>query len=201
MNTILQGIPHVICYINDILVSGGSYTQHLQSLEEVFRQLSNEGITVKHSKCAFLTTKVEFLGHVIDQDGLRTSDTKVQAILNAPQPQNVQQLRSFLGLVNYYGKFVSNLSSTLHPLNQLLSPGTKWHWSTKCARALSQVKKKLSNSRLFVHYDSTLPLTLATDASHYGVGAVISHVYPNGTEYPIAFASNSFQGRTELPSN
>ena len=81
MDTILQGIPHVICYIDDILVSGGSYTQHLQ---EVFRRLANEGITVKRSKCAFLTTKVEFLGHVIDQDGLHTSDTKVQAILNAP---------------------------------------------------------------------------------------------------------------------
>ena len=147
-----------MCYIDNILVSGGSCTQHLQSLEEVFGGLANEGITVKCSKCAFLTTKVEFLDHVIDQDGLHTSNTKVQAILNAPQPQNVQQLRSFLGLVNYYGKFVSNLSSTLHSLNQLLSPGTKWHWSTKCARALSQVKK-LSNSRLLVHYDSTFPLT------------------------------------------
>ena len=91
--------------------------------------------------------------------------------------------------------FVFNFTS----LNQLLFPGTKWHWSTKCARALSQVKKKLSNSKLLVHfdskllvhYDSTLPLTLATDASHYGVGAVISHVYPNGTEHPIAFASRT----------
>ena len=91
MVTILQGILHVICYIDDILKSGGSSSTH------------QRGNHVKRSMFAFLTTKVEFLGHVIDQDSLHTSDTKVQAILNAPQPQYAQQLRSFLGLVNYYG--------------------------------------------------------------------------------------------------
>ena len=126
MDTILQGNQNVICYIDDILVSGRTYTDHLSSLEEVFRHLSAEGITDKRCKCSFLNAQVEYLGHVIDQNGLHASDNKLQAIRNAPYPKNVQQLRSLLGLMNYYGKFVPNMSSVLHPLNQLLKSDVKW---------------------------------------------------------------------------
>ena len=192
MDTILQGVPNVICYIDDILVSGRSYSEHLNSLEEVLKRLAAEGITVKLSKCSFLTKHVEYLGHIVDQHGLRSSDKKIQAIVNAPTPGNVQQLRSFLGLVNYYGKFVNNLASILHPLNQLLKTNAKWEWTPACSNAFAEVKHKLVSNRLLVHFDSDLPLQLATDASAaYGLGAVISHLYPNGEEKPIAFASRT----------
>ena len=134
---------------------------------------------------------MEYLGHVIDQNGLHASDNKLQAIRNAPRPKNVQQLRSLLGLINYYGKFVPNMSSVLHPLNQLLKSDVKWKWSTACDKSLFKVKQRLVSSRVLVHYDCELPLRLATDASDYGVGAVISHVFPNGEEKPIAFASRT----------
>ena len=93
----------------------------------MLKRLANEGIKVKYSRCEFLTKQVEYLGYVIDEKGLHSSDEKLEAILNIPVPQNVQQLRSLLELVNYYSKFVYNLASVLHPLNQLLRLDTKWN--------------------------------------------------------------------------
>ena len=139
MDTLLQGIPNVLYYIADILVTGSTLTQHMESLEEVLKRLANEGIIVKYSKCEFLTNQVEYLGYVIDEKGLYSSDKKLQAILSAPVPQNTQQLQSLLGLVNYYAKFVSNLVSVLHPLNQLLRLDTKWNWTTACDQPLTTV--------------------------------------------------------------
>ena len=97
-------------------------------------------------------------------------------------------MRSFLGLVNYYGKFIPNLSTILQPLNTLLQIGTKWTWSPEKEKAFTDAKKQITSARVLTHYDPTLPLKLAADASAYRVGAVISHKMPNGTERPIAFA-------------
>ena len=116
---------------------------------------------------------------------------KVEAIVSAPEPRNIQELRSFLGLLNYYGKFVPNLSTIVHPLNSLLQHAKKWKWSPECAQAFTEAKQALSSASVLVHYDPSLPLTLAGDASAYGIGAVISHRLPDGTEKPIAFASRS----------
>ena len=115
----------------------------------------------------------------------------MKAIVEAPQPQNVQQLRSFLGLLNYYRKFLPNLATVVKPLNDLLHKGQKWRWSTGCSQAMDKAKQLLTTSKVLTHYDTTLPLRLAADASQYGLGAVISHVLPNGEEKPIAFASRS----------
>ena len=134
---------------------------------------------------------VEYLGHRIDAEGLHAMPSKLQAIVQAPAPKNVQELRSFLGLLNYYGKFIPNLASLIQPLNNLLQHNRKWKWTTACNNAFQQAKEELSSSQVLVHYDPALPLTLAGDASAYGIGAVISHTMPDGTERPIAFASRS----------
>ena len=108
MDTILQGIPHVICYIDDILVTGKDDAEHLSNLEEVIERLQHYGLRTKRAKCAFLQTSVDYLGHRIDADGLHTTTDKLEAITKVPTPRNVQELRSFLGLLNYYGKFMPN---------------------------------------------------------------------------------------------
>ena len=110
--------------------------------------------------------------------GLHTLPAKVEAIAQAPEPQNVPQLWSFLGLLNYYGKFVPILATIVHPLNMLLRQDVKWHWVAKCAKAFTEAKQVLTSSDVLVHYDASLPITLAGDASAYGVGAVIriSHI-------------------------
>ena len=110
MNTILHDIPGVICYIDDILVTGKTIEDHLRNLGEVFQRLEKHGFRLKRDKCIFLQESVEYLGHRIDRTGIQAVPSKIDAIVKAPEPTNVQELRSFLGLLNYYGKFIRNLS-------------------------------------------------------------------------------------------
>ena len=126
MDTVLQGLPKTICYLDDILVSRATKEKHLHNLEMVLQQLEQYNTRAKKAKCAFLCDAVEYLGHRIDADGLHTLSSKVKAIQDAPQPQNVQELRSFLGLLHYYGKFLPNLATLLHPLNALLKTGSNY---------------------------------------------------------------------------
>ena len=134
---------------------------------------------------------VEYLGHIVDREGLHVTPDKVNAIVNAPKPQNVTELRAYLGLVNYYGKFIPNLASLLQPLNCLLQKNSAWVWSEACDKAVKAVTEKLISSQVLVHYNPSFPIRLATDASQYGIGAALSHVTPEGVEKPIAFASRT----------
>ena len=118
-------------------------------------------------------------------------EKKVEAIRNAPAPENQQQLRSFLGMINYYSKFISNYSTITHPLNELLKDGVQWKWSETQQKEFKQLKDKLSNAPVLTHFSDTLPSQLDTDALQYGIGAVISHVLPSGEERPIAYASRT----------
>src|SRR4029434_8698262 len=184
-------MENVVCFMDDILVSAPTKERHLAILDEVMKRLEKHGIRIKKSKCAFLQDSLEYLGYRIDAQGLHPTASKVEAIVNAPAPQNVTELRSFLGLLNYYGKFLANVSTLLHPLHQLLHTDTPWTWSEKCEDAFKACKQRLLNSKCLAHYDPEKPLRLACDASPYGVGAVISHVLPSGEEQPIAFASRT----------
>ena len=189
MDTVLQGVPGVTCYIDDILVSSANEDSHLQSLEEVFNHLEKHGFRLKLEKCEFLLKSIEYLGHIVSKDGIQPVPTKVEAIVKAPIPVNVQQLRSFLGLTNYYWKFIPNLATLLHPLNALLQANKEWKWTSECVKAFQAAKEQIILASVLTHYDPTLPITLAADASAYGVGAGISHVLSDNTEHPIAFAS------------
>ncbi len=115
----------------------------------------------------------------------------INAVLNAPQPENVGQLRSFLGLVNYYHKFLPNLPTVLHPLNALPQQDTKWKWTKDCAQAFTAAKQLIIPDEVLTHYNPCPPLCLACDASPYGIGAVLSHEMTDGSKNPPAFASRS----------
>ena len=191
MDTVLQGIPKVICYIDDILVTGDTEENHLKTLETVLQRLEKYNIRANKAKCKFFMDSVEYLGHVINAEGLHTTDEKVKAILQAPEPKNVQKMRSFLGLLHYYGKFLPNLAMLLKPLNDQLREGVSWRWTKDCAKAFAEAKTLLSNAPVLAHYDPSLPIKMTGDASAYGLGAVISHTFPDGSERPIAFASRT----------
>ena len=113
MDEILQGIPRVVCYLDDILISGSSDKEHLTNLEEVLKRLREAGIHLCKEKCVFWAESVEYLGHVVSKEGLHTADSKVEAVLKARAPNNSAELRSFLGLVHYYGNFMHKLAETL----------------------------------------------------------------------------------------
>lgn len=115
----------------------------------------------------------------------------MKALTHAKRPQNVNELRSFLGLVNYYNKFIKDLATTLHPLNKLLQKGKQFKWNEDCEHSYQKIKDIIVQDITLAHFKDNLPLVLATDASPVGLGAVISHRYPDGTERPIAFASRA----------
>ena len=107
VDSILQGIQQVICYL-DKLVTGRTDQEHLENLEKVFQRLQEYGVTLRKDKCLLFKESVEHLGHHIDASGVHTSGDKIKAIVNAPSPRNLPELRSFLGLLNYYAKFIPN---------------------------------------------------------------------------------------------
>ena len=191
MDRVLQGIPHCLCYIDDIIITGVDDTDHLETLTKVLERLEKHGLRANRSKCRFLAKSVDYLGHRIDAEGKHTLPDKIKAVEDAPVPLNVTQLRSFLGLLNYYRSFLPNIASVLHPLNELLQANRKWIWSQECEAAFQNAKEMLVTSNVLAHYDPTQPIRLAADASAYGIGAVISHVLPSGEEKPVAFASRT----------
>ena len=200
METVLQGIPSVFVYIDDILVTGRNLQEHLQNLEAVLARLEKHGFRLKREKCAFLLPCVDYLGHCITSEGIQPSSDKVRAVQEAPTPQDVSQLKSFLGLVNYYGKFLPDLSN-LAPLYRLLQKDTKWSWGADQEQAFREVKQLLTSECLLVHFDPDKELLIACDASPYRLGAVLSHRGPDGEEQPIAFASRSLnQPRRTTPN-
>ena len=175
-------------YIDDILVSGKDEQEHLEKLETVLTKLEEAGLRLKRAKCSFLVPSVEYLGFKISKE---PTAGKIKAVKSSPAPTNVSQLRSFLGVVNYYGKFLPDLSTLLAPLYSLLQKDAKWNWSEKQQKAFEEVKTLLTSDRILVHYDPDKELVLACDASPYGVGAVLSHRNADGCDRPIAFASRT----------
>ena len=142
MDTILQGLPGVVCYQDDILVTGKEIDEHLKNLERVFGRLKEFGLRLRLTKCKFLKESVEYLGHVISRNGICTSPKKIEVIQKARIPLNVTELRSFLGIVNYYGKFIQSVADLCAPLNELLQKNTPWIWTATCMESFNQLLSK-----------------------------------------------------------
>ena len=191
MESILKGIPGVVVYIDDVLVTGKTEEEHLAALEETLSRLERAGLRLQKKKCSFMAPSVTYLGHQIDQHGLHPVADKVKAIKEAPRPRNKSELKSFLGLLSYYSRFLPNMSTTLAPLYRLLRHDASWSWAARETASFEAAKSQLLSSQVLAHYDPNLELVVACDASAYGVGAVLSHRLPDGTEKPIGFASRT----------
>ncbi|XP_031553785.1 uncharacterized protein K02A2.6-like [Actinia tenebrosa] len=164
MDQVLQCLPGVQCYLDDIVVTGKSEKEHLDVLDKVLQRLEEYGLKANKRKCKFLRDSVEYLGHVSSAEGLRQSPKKTKAIVEMPTPQDVAQLRSFLGMVQYYAKFILDLVTVLAPLRHLLEKNVKWTWSKKEADCFESVKKKLLEDKVLTHYDPDLPLVMVSDS-------------------------------------
>ena len=173
------------------MITGESASEDFKNLEEVLARLEKFGLRARLSKCQFFEDSVEYLGQLINKEGIQTLKRKVEALTNAKTPQNVEQLQSFLGMVNYYAKYIPNLSTISAPLNRLRQKDTPWKWTEKEEEAVNKLKHHLSSAEVLVHYNPKTPLKLDCDASSVGIGAVLSHVQPDGTEKPIAYALRS----------
>lgn len=187
----LCGLASTVVFLDDICVTGKNKETHMRNLRAVLKRLNDAGLRVNWSKCEFFKDSVTYLGYRIDKHGLHTDNKKVEAIVTAPIPENVTQLKSFLGLVNFYAKFCKNMSDVLRPLYNLLKKDVKWIWCKNCDIAFNSIKKLLSNGPVLAHYDATLPLILSVDSSAYGLGAVLTHRFPDGSERPVSCASRT----------
>jgi len=189
IDQVLQGLNWVVVIQDDVLVSGVDDADHLNNLEKVFQRFQKFGLRVKPEKCRFLETSVVFFSLRVSQDGIQPTDDKIRAVRDAPAPTNVTELRSWLGMLNFHAKFLPNISTTLHPLYELLG-NKEWKWTSECDTCFEKAKDSLLSAPLLVHYNPKQPLYLAVDASPYGLGAVILHRL-RGDFKPIAYASRT----------
>ena len=154
----------------------------------MFDRLSSSGFKLNKSKCYFNKSSVTYLAHRIDSEGLHPTEDKLCAIRDASVPQDAKALRSFLGLIMFYSKFLNNHSTVFSALNKLLCKDQPWCWTNVHDKAFQNAKKLLVDSPTLVHYDDSKPLYISRDASAYECGGVLFHRM-NGSDRPVAFAS------------
>ena len=164
-------------------------TTCIQRLTRVLERLRRSRLKVKLSKCRFAQAEVEYLGHVVSAEGVKTDPRKTKAVQEYPVPSNVKQLRQFLGLTNYYRRFVKDYAKIAGPLHELTRKTSRgFHWGPSCQQAFEILKKKLTSSPILAYPDFSLPFLLQTDASDTAIGAVLSQVQ-EGQEHVIAYWS------------
>ena len=196
MEIVLNGLARDVCmvYLDDILVMGKTFNEHLENLQKVFSRLKDAGLTLKPKKCHLMRRKVEYLGHIVSGEGVAPDPSKVAAVQNFLIPTDVKALRSFLGLAAYYRKFVPNFSKRAHPLFQLTRQDTQFQWSELCQNAFDSLKKLLTESPILAFPNFNREFLLETDASGNGLGAVLAQQQEDGQVRPIAYASRTLQG-------
>ncbi|CAA9997997.1 unnamed protein product [Nesidiocoris tenuis] len=189
MDLILRGIDGVICYLDDIIITGKNREEHVLRVEKVLRRLLGSGLRVNLEKCKWLQNSVVYLGHRFDREGVHPTDDHIKAIQDMKEPTNVKELRSFLGCINYYQKFIKNLQGNCAHLYELLQKGVKWNWTEKHSETIQMLKQILSSKNTLVHYNPALKLVVYADASERGIGGVLCQRNSDGEERPIAFTS------------
>lgn len=191
LEKLLLGIPGVVNFLDDIVITGTSHQDHLSNLNKVFHRLSDAGFQLKKNKCVFFEKEIKFLGHILNKNGLSKTDERIADVLNTPNPSNITELRAFAGLVNYYGKFIQNLATKMHPLYRLLQKDVKFNWNNDCQVSFKCIKNEIAKDVVLSHFNPKLPIVLTCDASSYGIGGILSHILPNGDDRPIAFCSRT----------
>ena len=191
MDQRLSRIPMTKVRVDDILVSGKDDADHLRNLRRVLVSLKESGLTLRKSKCSFMRKEVTYCGYVVSKDGVKPMPSNIEAIREAPAPTNLKELRSFLGMVNYYNNYCPQLATVTEPVHELMRKGVTWAWNAECEHAFQEVKVLLCTAPLLVHFDMAKSIVVHCDASEYGVGAVLSHVLPDGTERPVSYASRT----------
>lgn len=196
MDTMLAGIRMTGSFIDDTITSGMDDPDHLANIRSTLQRMDYHNFKLSKNKCEFMKKKIHYLGHCISARGIETTPEKVQAIMAIPEPTTVQELQSFMGLVNFYAKFIPDLSTVAAPIYNLTKDDVEWNWTSKCRAAFQEVKRRVCSSPILAHFDPSLPLGLACDASSVGLGCVLFQRYPDNSERPLAFASKLLS-RTE----
>ena len=191
VDSMIADLDDTSCYLDDIIVASNSLDKHIEQLHRLFTRIQEYGFHLKIEKSNFFMQQIKYLGFIVDSDGIRPDPEKVKPIVNMPAPHDVQTLRSFLGAINYYGKFVKSMHELRHPLDALLKKDAKWNWSPACQRSFEEFKRILQSELLLTHYDPSLDMIVAADASQKGIGAVLLHRFPDGTVKAVCHVSRT----------
>ena len=184
MSVVLEGLLPLRClvYLDDVLVIGRSFEQHLENLESVLKAISDAGLKLKLAKCQFAQSTVDFLGFTISDSGLAPDPKKVEAIRRYPTPTDLTELRRFLGMASYYRRFISGFSDIATPLNRLTQKDVPFVWDKNCETAFQTLKEQLVSSPVLAFRETDGDYILYTDASNIGVGAVLAQEDGEGRE-------------------
>jgi len=183
-------------YIDDIIIFSKTLEEHILHVKEVLTALHKNKFYAKLSKCRFLTEEIEFLGHVITKEGVKTDPRKVDAINAIPIPKSAAEIRRFLGMAGYYRKFIENFSKRTYYLRMRLKKGEEFSWDEKCEEEFKDIKACLSKEPIMAYPDFTKRFILTTDASKYGLGAILSQRIDN-RERVVCYASRSTNKREQ----
>ncbi|XP_078246874.1 uncharacterized protein LOC144588278 [Pogona vitticeps] len=197
IDKLLQGLPYANAYLDDVAIFSNDFESHLTHIETVLSRLQQAGLTVKASKCQWMQGKVMYLGHLIGQGEIQTIQAKVQAINDWPIPKTKKQVRSFLGLIGYYRKFIPDFSNLAAPLTELTRKRepVKVKWTPECQKAFDALKAKIVDAPILKSPDFNKPFVLQTDASELGLGAVLLQQGEDGNLYPISYFSRKLLER------
>ena len=190
-------LQQCIIYLDDIIIFSRTPEEHIERIRNVFEKLSQAGLKLKPNKCDLFKKEITYLGHVVSAKGIRTDESKIQAIKDWPQPKTVTEVRSFLGFTNYYRKFVYKYAHVARPLNSLIAGENakkkrqKVTWNDECEQAFQKLKEICTNTPILAYADYKKPFRLNTDASTSGLGAVLYQKQDDDSERVIAFASRT----------
>lgn len=191
IDMMIAGLTGTSAYLDDILITGKNIDDHNRNLNRLFERIQLFGFTIKAEKCSIAMRELEYLGHILDRRGIRPNPSKTLAIAQMPAPTDLATLRSYLGGINFYCKYVNKMHELRHPLNELLKKDAEWSWTPECQRSFDEFKKILQSDLLLTHYNPALELIVAGDASNSGIGACILHRFQDGSVKAIYHASRT----------
>ena len=191
MDMILAGLQWNRClvYLDDVIIIGRTFLDHLTNLSMVFERIRQAGLKLQPSKCKLCRKEVTFLGHIVSQDGIATDHSKTEQVSKWPVPSSCTEVQRFLGLANYYRRFVQDFAAMAKPLHRLTERNAQFRWTTECQRAFDKLKSCLVSAPILAFPDFTRPFILDTDASDMGIGAVLSQIHDDGSEHVVSYAS------------
>lgn len=195
IDEVVRGLDFVFVYIDDILIFSTNEEEHAKHLRILFQRLLEHGVVINPAKCVFGQTEVTFLGHLVTADGSKPLADKVSAINDLPPPETLTQLRRFLGMMNFYRRFIRGASDAQTALNAVLSgpkkpKNTPVTWTEELERGFARCKEALANAALLAHPDPSLPLAIFCDASNHAAGATLQQRTSQGWQ-PLAFFSKN----------
>jgi RNase H-like domain found in reverse transcriptase/Reverse transcriptase (RNA-dependent DNA polymerase) len=179
----------VVVYIDDIIIFSRTFEEHVVHVQLVFDKLRAAHLKLNIRKCVFFRQNIHFLGHVVGTDGIKPDEIKIDKIKNFPIPENLKQLRGFIGLASYYRRFIDKFSEIARPLHHLLKKSTKFKWKDDQNYAFETLKRHLVTAPILRYPDYSKMFYVHTDASGTGLGAVLAQKDENGKEFVISYAS------------